>query len=134
MAKIHGKGLVVLLDADDLSTHSNNMEFNRKADSHDVTTFGNNSHRKQGGLGDGSATLSGFYDSTAGTGPRAVIEPLIGTVVPLVHRPEGTGVGKPQDTVNVLVVTYTETTPVADMITFSVELEFDGDVTTVAQS
>lgn len=132
MAKIHGKGLVVLLDAVDLSTFSNSVEFNRTADSHDVTTFGNNSHRKQGGLLDGTATISGFYDDGA-TGPRATIEPLIGTVVALVHRPEGTGSGKPEDTVNVLVMSYTETTPVADMITWQCEVEFDGDVATADQ-
>lgn len=133
MSKIHGKGLVVLLNAVDLSTHSNSVEFARTADSHDVTTFGNNSHRKQGGLLDGTATLQGFYDDTAVTGPRAAIEPLIGTVVPFVHRPEGTGAGKPEDTVNALVMSYTETTPVADMITWQAELEFDGDVATIDQ-
>lgn len=134
MAKIHGKGLVILLNASDLSTHSNNVEFARTSDSHDVTTYGNNSHRKQGGLLDGKATIQGIYDSVAGTGPRAVIEPLIGTVVAFVHRPEGTGSGKPQDTVNALVMSYTETSPVADMITWQAELEFDGDVATVAQA
>jgi hypothetical protein len=132
MAKIHGKGLVVLLNAVDLSTHSNNVEFTRTGDSHDVTVFGNNSHVKQGGLLDGTCTISGIYDDAA-TGPRAVIEPLIGTVTVLVHRPEGTGAGKPMDTVNVLVTSYAETTAVADMILWSAEVELSGDVVTADQ-
>ena len=40
MAKIHGKVTFVSLDGDDLSAHSNNVEFVRSGDSHDVTTFG----------------------------------------------------------------------------------------------
>lgn len=132
MGKIHGKGLVVLLNAVDLSAHSNNVEFTRKGDSHDVTCFGANAHVKQGGLLDGTATLSGIYDDAA-TGPRAVIEPLVGTVTVLVHRPEGTGATKPMDTVNVLVTSYQETSAVADMIMWSAELELSGDVVTADQ-
>lgn len=132
MTKVHGKDTVYLLDGNDLSTHSNSVEFERSADSHDVTTFGNNSHRKFGGLGDGSVTLAGFYDTVA-TSPRRVIEPLIGTIVPLVHRPEGTGTGKPEDQVSVLVQSYTESSPVADMVTWTADLEMDGDVTTIDQ-
>lgn len=132
MSKVHGKNTVVIINSVDLSQFSNNCEFTRSGDSHDVTTFGNNSHRKQGGLLDGKATISGFYDDAA-TGPRATIEPLIGTVVPLVHRPEGTGTGRPEDTVNVLVQSYVETNPVAEYVTWSCDVEFDGDVTTADQ-
>lgn len=133
MPFIHGKGSAVSLGGSDLSIYSNNIEWAQTADSHDVTTFGKNAHVKQGGLLDGTATVSGIYDSTASTGPRAVIKPKVGTVVPLVWRPEGVGVGRPQDTVNVLVTGYTETSPVADMITFSVDLELSDDVVTAVQ-
>jgi hypothetical protein len=134
MANVHGKNTVITLNGDDLSAYSNNTEFERSADSHDVTTYGKNSHVKSGGLGDGTCTLQGFYDSTASTGPRAVIEPLIGTVVELIRRPEGTGSGKPEDTVDVLVVKYVESSPVADMVTWSCEMEFSDDVASTAQA
>lgn len=134
MAKIHGKVTFVSLDADDLSTYGTSVEFMRSADSHDVTTFGNNSHRKHGGLLAGSATLQGIYDSTASTGPQAVISPLLGTVVELIYRPEGTGSSLPERTVDVLVQEYTESSPVADMVTWSLTVEFDGDVDLTAQS
>jgi len=133
MPFIHGKGTVVLLNAVDLSTFGTALEFVRTGDSHDVTTYGKNSHVYQGGLLDGTAKLSGVYDSTAGTGPRAVIRPLIGTNTALVHRPEGTGAGKPQDTVTVLVTSYTVTSPVADMVTWETELQMAGDVASVTQ-
>ena len=133
MAFVHGKGSVTTLGGSDLSAYGNSVEWGRKADVHDVTTFGKNAHVKQGGLLDGTAKIEGIYDNTATVGPRAVINPKIGTVVALVWRPEGTGTGKPQETVNVLVAGYTESSPVADMIKWSVDLELSDDVTTAVQ-
>lgn len=134
MSKIHGKVTFVSLDGDDLSQYSDNSELSFEADEHDVTTYGNNSHVFLGGLLGGSVTISGKYDSAAGTGPRAVIQPLRGAVVPLIHRPEGTGAGKPQDSVSVLVKKYVQTHPVADYVSWSVELTMSGDVNSAAQS
>lgn len=133
MPWVHGKGTVVTLDGDDLSIYSNSVEFTRTADSHDVTTFGRNAHVYQGGLLDGTATIAGIYDSTALTGPRAVLEPMIGTVVPMEYQPEGAGSGKPQDVVDVLVTSYAQSSPVADMVTFTVELQMSDDVDSTAQ-
>lgn len=133
MSKVHGKGTAVSLGGSDLSVYSNTITWARTADSHDTTTYGKNSHVFQGGLLTGTATIAGFYDDSNTVGPRAVINPKIGTVVALVYRPEGTGVGKPQDTVNVLVTGYTETPPVADMVTFQVDLQMSDDVATTTQ-
>ena len=82
MAFIHGKGTAVSLGGDDLSVYSNSVTFGRTSDSHDVTTFGKNAHVYQGGLLDGTCSIQGVYDDGA-AGPRATIEPLIGTVVEL---------------------------------------------------
>lgn len=134
MALVHGKNTVVTLDGEALTTYSNNSQLEFNADSHDVTTYGKNAHVFSGGLKNGTASVSGFYDSTAMTGPRAVIQPLVGTVVPFVHQPEGVGSGKPQDVVDVLVTKYTQTHPVADMVTWTVELQFSDDVDSTAQA
>jgi hypothetical protein len=134
MAFVHGKSTYISLDGDNLSAYANQSDLARTAGSHNVTTFGNDSNVYQGGLLDGTATISGIYDNTALTGPRAVIEPLIGTVVAFVRRPEGTGTGKPQDSCNVLVTGYTETNPVADMVTWQADLQISGDVTSAAQA
>lgn len=133
MAKQHGKSTVVTLDGEALTTYSDNSQLEFTADSHDTTTYGKNSHVFSGGLKNGTATLSGFYDTTAMTGPRAVIQPLVGTVVEFIHQPEGAGSGKPQDKVNVLVTKYTQTHPVADMVKWSVDLQFSDDVDSAAQ-
>lgn len=133
MAFVHGKNAFVSLNASDLSTYSNNVVFGRVADSHDTTTFGKNAKTYQGGLTDGTCTISGIYDNGA-AGPRAIIEPLIGSTVELIYRPEGTGSGRPEDTVDVVVTSYEETAPVADMIAWTCELQLSDDVATVDQS
>lgn len=133
MAFVHGKNTEVDLDGNDLSAYCNNTEWSREADTHDTTTYGKDSKTYEGGLKDGTVTISGTYDNTASTGPKAVIEPLLGTKVPFVMRPEGTGTGRPERTVDVVVSSYEETLPVADMITWSAELQLSDDVTDTAQ-
>jgi hypothetical protein len=133
MAFVHGKNTFISLDADDLSAFTTTSDLERTADSHDVTTYGKNAHVRAGGLLDGKATMEGVYDNSA-TGPRDVIEPLIGTVVTLIRRPEGTGTGRPQDSVSVLVVSYKETSPVNDMVKWSCEMELSDDVTSTNQA
>lgn len=132
MTFTHGKDTYVSLDGEDISPYTNNVAYNRSADSHDTTTFGKRAHTYQGGLKDGTATLTGIYDNTA-AGPRAVVGPLLGTVVELVYRPEGTGATKPEDTVDVLVTAYEETSPVADMVAWSATCQLSDDVVTTDQ-
>ncbi len=134
MAFAHGKDTYVSIDGDDLSQYTNNSGVTITADSHDVTTYGKEAHVFKGGLKGGTATVSGIYDTTASTGPRAVLRPLVGTVVELIHRPEGTGSGLPQDKVAVLVTSYNQTHPVADMVTWTVELQFSDDIDSTAQA
>jgi hypothetical protein len=133
MAFVHSKNTVITLNAVDLSAFCKTSSFGRKADKHDVTTYGKNDHVYAGGLGDGEASMEGVYDNSA-TGPRDVIEPLIGTVVTLIRKPEGTGSGLPQDSVSVLVEEYVETSPVADMVSWSVKLQLSDAVTSTNQS
>ncbi|MFW6091622.1 MAG: hypothetical protein ACODAF_07055 [Actinomycetota bacterium] len=134
MAFVHGKGTVVTLDDNDLSAYTNTSEISREVDSHDVTAYGKDAHDYEGGLTDGTITLSGTYDDDETDGPRAVIDPLLGTKVTFVRQPEGEGSGKAQDSATVLVTSYTETAPVADMVTWSCELQISGDVDTTAQT
>jgi len=133
MAVVHGKNTYISLNAVNLSTFVNTSELNRSADSHDVTTYGKSSHVYAGGLLDGKATMAGIYDNTA-AGPRDTIEPLIGTVVTLIRRVEGTGSGLPQDSVSVLVTGYVETNPVADMVSWSCEMQLSDEITSTNQA
>lgn len=133
MAFQHGKSAVVKLNSVDLSAFSTDIKVTRTADSHDVTTFGKSAHVYKGGLLDGDVTISGIYD-TGTSGPRKTIEPLIGTTTAFLYQPEGTGSTKPQDSVTVLVASYEETTPVADMISWSVKLQMSDTDDVTAQT
>lgn len=129
MAFVHGKGTAVTIDSDNLSAFANSVTFTRTADSHDVTTFGKTAKVYQSGLKDGTANIEGIYDSTASTGPGAVLRPLVGgAAVELVYEPEGSGLGKPVATVDVIVTSYEETAPVADMITWTAELQLSDTI------
>lgn len=133
MALIHGHLTVVKVATDDISTYVKTSEFTRESDEHDMTTYGNGSHVVKGGLLGGKFTFSGTYDSTASTGPRAKLEPLVGTEVAVIRQPEGTGSGKPQDSFNGNLKSYVETNPVADYVTFSCEITISGAVDSTAQ-
>jgi hypothetical protein len=134
MGKIHGKDVYVSIDGDDISEYANNLEYGRTGDSHDVTCFGADGHEFQGGLTNGTATLTGIYDDTAGVGPAAAFPPLLTTLVPIVYRPTGVGTGKREDQFTALVTAYNETAPVADMITWTAELQISGSVNTITQA
>jgi hypothetical protein len=136
MGEVHGRHTVVLLDDNDISVFTNTSDWNRNADEHDITCYkpaGDDSADYAGGLTRGTVPIGGFYDDGA-TGPSAVIEPLIGTKVDLVYRPEGDGTGKPEKTVTVLVKSYNETAPVAEMRGWTAELTMSGPVVIADQA
>ncbi len=133
MPQIHGRVGALLANAKDCSAFTNKINFKQSGDSHDTTTFGQTGHTYAGGLTDGSVTVSGLYDNTAVTGPRATFQASLALVVPFKYRPEGVGTGKPETTFNVIITAYEESVAVADMVTWSAECAISGAVTTAAQ-
>lgn len=132
MAFKHGKDVFVSLNAVTLGAFCNQVDLGRESDEHDVTTYGKSAHVYAGGLLDGEITIGGIYDDGAAS-PEATIEPLIGTVVAFVYRPEGTGAGKPERTGQVLVKKYDESAPVADMIKWTCTLRLSDTLTKANQ-
>lgn len=132
MGFTHGKNTFFSLNGVDQSAFANNTDWEESADSHDVTCFGKNSHVFKGGLKNGKCTVSGVYDDTA-VGPYDTIRPLIGSNVTAVWRPEGTGSGKPQETVNVLVTDFKISNSVADMVKWTADLQFSDDIAAINQ-
>lgn len=137
MAKKHGKTTKITVNAIDISEHTNNSEYSHTGDSHDITTYKaddtDTAKEYLGGLTDATLTLSGAYDTDATTGPKVVIESQVGKVVPVVRQLEGTGAGKPTETMTALVTSYSETAPVADIITWSADLQVSGMIVKTAQ-
>lgn len=134
MAFVHGKDTVVQLNSQDLSSFANSTDFSLEADSHDTTTYGKTWHTFFGGLKNGTSSISGIYDNGASSlSPRQILEPLLGTLVDYLFQPEGVGTGKAQSTGRVLITKYAESSPVADMVTWSVEVQFSDTMTSTAQ-
>lgn len=133
MAFRHGKNTVVKLGADDLSAFTNSTAFNRSADAVDVTTYGKDSKVFIGGLKDCKVTIEGNYDDSVG-GPADVIEPLLGTAVDFTFQPAGTGAGKAQKVVNVIVTAFNVSSPVADQVKWTCEMQGSDDVDDTPQT
>lgn len=127
MARVHGKKTTISIDGDDITTYCDTSELTREADEHDVSTYGPDDAEYDGGLKRGSFTMGGLY-GTGATGPGAILRPLIGTVVEVIRKPEGDGVGKPIETFDVLVKKYVETAPVADYVRWSAECTKTGAI------
>jgi hypothetical protein len=127
MAFRHGKDTVVKLNAVDLSAFTNSTSFGDETEAHDTTTYGRDRKTYHAGLGDGKITIGGVYDDGA-AGPRGTIKPLkaAGTAVTFLFQPEGTGAGKAQSSVSVIIISFNESAPVADMISWTCELQMTG--------
>lgn len=134
MGKSHGKKTGFLLNGIDLGQYANNSQLELNPDTHDTTTYGKDDHVFSPGLGNGTLTVSGFYDTSTSTGPKAVIQPLVKVAdVPFVHRPEGIGSGLPQDAGVCLITKYTQTSPVADYVTWSIDLQISDSINSTPQ-
>lgn len=133
MSTAKGKNAYVSINGTDISIYVDTHEHHVKPDIIDKTTYGKNSHVKEGTLLDGSGSLGGIYDTSAVSGPRAILQPLAGQTVTYVRRPEGTGSGKAQDSVSVVVGEYVETVPVADIVRWTCALEYSDDIDSTPQ-
>ena len=123
MSTVHGRNTVIKINSKNISPYCNASEITRGADAHDNTGYGKNAHTFNGGLLNNTITLGGTYDNTASVGPRAAIEPLVGTLVPFIRQTEGAGSGKPQNSCTVLVTEYKESNPVADNVQWTASLQ-----------
>lgn len=135
MTFVHAKDTYLSIDGNDLSSYCDSSSWEDSSQKHQVTTYGANRHTYAYGLADGKLSIGGTYDNTA-AGPKAVLEAIKDAeqLVTLIRRPEGTGSGKPQESVSVLVEKYAESNPVADMIKWTCDLQMSGDITRTTQA
>lgn len=136
MALVHSKSTILTIGGTDLSAYTKESELTQEVDEKDVTVYGQDGHIVRGGLTSGKFTFSGFYDSTAVSGPRAVLNTIIQNAanVTIVRRAEGTGSGKPEDEFSCLLKSYVETNAVEDFVAWSAEATVSGDVDSTPQS
>lgn len=127
-----------MLGSDDLSAYLDNIEWANSRETGETTTYGAASDYKThvAGLKDSSFSISGKFDSTATTGPRAVLNVALNsdTATTAKIREEGTGSTLPEIEVSCFCTSYTESVPVADVITFSADFQCTGLPDLTAQS
>lgn len=126
MPFVHGRNTVFTFDSVDLSAFISSINYNPTADSHDVTTYGNDAHVYEGGLLDGTLDVSGFYDDGA-TGPRASLIDKVGTKATYEFQPEGAGAPNAQSTGDALLLGYSESDPVNGIIQWTARFQLSGD-------
>lgn len=128
MATVHGKKTVLTVAAKDISPYCKTSTLERGSAVHNTTGYGVDDEINAGGLRSAKFTVSGVYDNTALVGPRIVLNPLVGTVVAVVRKLEGTGAGLPIDTFSAVLEKYVETSPHDDMVTWSADFTVSGAV------
>lgn len=137
MAFVHGKSTAFKLDNAagsiiDLSAFLEDVGFPRNIETNETTTFGKNSKTYIAGLADGTISLSGKWDSTPDTQLAAILAAhMAGTTltVSFEYGPVGSGSGALKYLGEAILTSYEVSSPVADVVTFSAELQITGDVT-----
>lgn len=126
MSRVHSKETVVIVDGNDISSYCTDSSRNRSSGTEDNTRYGLDDIVKDPTLRSGEFGCGGKYDSDVTDGPRAVLDPLVGTVVRILYRPEGTGTGLPQDSFDTVITGYAESAPVAGYRTWTLTTEPTG--------
>ena len=134
----HGKDSVFSIEDSaattlrDLSSQLTNVAFSRSNDNHDNTAFGSEGHTFQNGLTNGTITLTGWADTTASTGTLTVLDSLVGLdsiTVGWEYGPLGSVTGAVKYTGECVLTSLDVSDPVADLVSFTCQLQISGDVT-----
>jgi hypothetical protein len=137
MAFRHGKNAAFKLDNAsgslvDLSAYLDEIGFPNSAETGETTTFGKTAKTYIIGLTDATLSLSGKWDSTVDAHFAGVIAAQASGSVASVsfeYGPEGTASGRIKYSGEALVTSFDTSSPVGDVVTFSVELQVTDSVT-----
>lgn len=132
-ASVHGSKSSLQLDAHELGPNITNTQVQRGNDVHDKTGYGQTAHTFAAGLANGKITIQGWWDKNATTGSytqmKAYMVGPASTAVAWIWAPEGTTTGNVKISGSGFIEDYTESSPVADIVTFSATLQISGAVT-----
>lgn len=128
---VHGKNAQFELGATNLSNTLNEISLPREIETAETTTFGTQDKTYIVGLSDATVSLSGMFDATVDSAINTVISNLkSGSIASasFVYGPSGSAAGKPKFTGEALVTSYEVSSPVGDVVTYSLELQVTGGV------
>lgn len=128
----HGKTTGVYLAGFNASPFFNSFESARTVETHETTPFESEAKSYSAGLNDGTASLSGFYDTNlTGTAGDDLMHSLLAndTEFPMsVFLDGGVVVGRACRMANVIQSGYSVSAPVGDMVTTKADLTVDGGI------
>ena len=133
----HGKNAYFALDNAsgsliNISNTLNEISLPREIETAETTAFGNADKTYITGLGDATVSLSGMFDATVDSQINADITALkSGSVASLSfeYGPAGSASSNPKFTGEAIVTSYEISSPVGEVVTYSLELQVTGAVT-----
>lgn len=129
---VHGKNAQFVLESTNLSNTLNEISLPREIETAETTTFGSQDKTYITGLSDATVSLSGMFDAAADSAINAVIANLkSGSIASasFTYGPSGSASSKPRFTGQALITSYEVSSPVGDVVTYSLELQVTGGVT-----
>jgi len=129
----HGKNAVVLLDNTNLSTTLTDASVSLTADVAETSTFsGGVSGVSSGktyvsGLTDGTATLSGYFESSSPDADAEFLSQLGSSGSAFTIAPIGHTRGNPTEFGNVIGTSYDRSADIGSVVAVAVAFQFDGD-------
>lgn len=137
MAFVHGKNAVFKLDDSSgtlrtLTSYVNSVSgLPGGRDLAEVTAFGDGGTKSIPGLQDLDFSIKGHFDSTATTGPNAVLSGLrtATATASVEYGPEGSTAGQVKFTCECWLTSYEVEASVDDKVSFKAEFKVDGTVT-----
>lgn len=126
---VHGKNSHIKLDNTantlvNVSDVVNSVEMPRVVDTGETSTFGTNAKTYIAGQNDSTVSISGLYDPAFDQQINAVIDAIAdGTMASATveYGPQGTAVGRPKFTLEVIWTSYSVSAGVGDVNSFSLE-------------
>lgn len=128
MAFLHGKSTRIALQGYDLTAFASGVDTAFERQTSETTTFGNDSRTYVVGLGDGSMSVSGFFDGADDSQDEQVFATLgteDGAHLMVVPNGDG-GPGTAAMFLKGDTSSYEIATPVDDVVSFTLEVQGDG--------
>jgi predicted secreted protein len=128
----HGKNAQFELAGTNLSTTLNEITLPREIETAETTAFGTQDKTYITGLSDATVSLSGMFDATTDSAISTIIANLkSGSIASasFTYGPSGSVASSPKFTGDALVTSYEISSPVGDVVTYSLELQCTGAVT-----
>jgi len=128
---VHGKSVNFSLDdtagtSRDISDVLNSVDFPEITETADTTAFGSSSRSFIVGLESATISLSGLWDATVDGYLKGGTEPASRTFI---YGPAGSTSGNVKYTGEAILTNYSQSSPVGDVVTFSVDLQCTGTIT-----